>query len=55
MKLDIHIGNNNFKLTVGKLVSKYKINNSTLNYLAMIFTLSLQMSKKDDKVVKPIP
>jgi len=29
-----------------KLVSKYKINDFTSNYLAMISTLNLQMSKK---------
>jgi hypothetical protein len=46
MKLDIQIGNSNLKLIVGKLVSKYKINDFTLNYLAMISTLSLQMSEK---------
>jgi hypothetical protein len=55
MKLDIQIGNSNFKLTMGKLVSELKINDFTSNYLAMIFTLSLQVLEKDDKVVKPIP
>ncbi len=54
MKLDIQISNSNFKLIVGKLVSKYKIKDSTLNYLAMISTLSLEMLEKDNKVVKPI-
>jgi hypothetical protein len=54
VKLDIQIDNSNFKLIVGKLISKYKINDFTLNYLAMRSTLSLQMSKKDDNRVKPI-
>jgi hypothetical protein len=54
VKLDIQISNSNFKLIVGKLVSKYKIKDSTLNYLAMISTLSLEMLEKDNKVVKPI-
>jgi len=54
VKLDIQISNSNFKLIVGKLVSKYKIKDSTSNYLAMISTLSLEMLEKDNKVVKPI-
>ncbi len=39
---------------MGKLVSKYKINENVLNYLAMISTLSLQMPEEEDKVVKPV-
>ncbi len=54
VKFDIQTCNSNFKLMMGKLVSKYKINKNVLNYLAMISTLSLQMPEKEDKVVKPI-
>jgi len=54
VKLDIQKGNNNFKLMVSKWVSKYKINDTTLKYLAMIFPLSLQMPKEEDKMVKLI-
>jgi len=46
VKLDIQIGNSNFKLTMGELVLKYKINNITSNYLTMIFTLNLQMPEE---------
>jgi hypothetical protein len=55
VKLDIQTCNSNFKLMVGKLVSKYKINNITSNYLAMISPLSLQMPEEEDRLVKPIP
>lgn len=54
VKLDIHKGSNNFKLMVNKWVSKYKLNDTTSKYLAMIFPLSLQMSKEENKTIKPI-
>jgi hypothetical protein len=54
MKLDIQKGNSNFKWIVNILVSKYKINDPTSNYLAMIFTLTLQMLEEEDRAIKPI-
>lgn len=37
---------------MGKLVSQYKLNDTMSNYLAMIFTLSLQMPKEEDRAIK---
>ncbi len=54
MKLDIQTSNSNFKLTMGKLVSQYKLNDTMSNYLAMIFTLSLQMLEEEDRAIKTV-
>jgi hypothetical protein len=52
VELDIQTCNSNFKSTMGKLVSKYKLNDIMSNYLAMISTLSLQMPKEENKTIK---
>jgi hypothetical protein len=54
VKLDIQTSNSNFKLTMGKLVSQYKLNDTMSNYLAMIFTLSLQMLEEEDRAIKTV-
>ncbi len=55
MKLDIQKGKKKFKLTICKWVSKYKINNITSKYMAIISPLSLYMLKEEDKTVKSVP
>ncbi len=55
MKLDILTCNSNFKLMLGKLVSKYKINDIMSNYLALMSPLSLQMLEEEDKSIKHVP
>jgi hypothetical protein len=54
VNLDIQTCTNNFKLMIGKWFSKYKIKDTMLNYLAMIYPLSLQMLEEENKVVKPV-
>jgi hypothetical protein len=55
VKLDIQKGKKKFKLTICKWVSKYKINNITSKYMAIISPLSLYMLKEEDKTVKSVP
>jgi hypothetical protein len=37
---------------MGKLVSMYKLNDTTLNYLAMVSTLNLLIPEEEDRAIK---